>query len=282
MKIDTYCLVVVLLFAAGSLHAQRAFYLLNDGEVELIRNVGSSSYQFGLELDQTAPIGQRPTRLLDYSHFMPGYIEVRDHEVRGGMQTLGANVGWENQYGMVIEARIRPDRDLSNVYMIVEWTHENGEKFRIACPIGELREGRTRTVDFEVDIPPLYRESKYRLAFFCEGIELRSLWHGDSNPTPFERYREGLGEEALADGQPQPLKLVRPEPVTSGGDGDPQRLVMSVVIDANGYVTSAEVEQSPGPRYSRNALEAVRLWEFKPRISEGEAVATRIRIPFDF
>lgn len=263
------------------LPAQQAFYLFDDGEAHLIRRVTASSYRYGLELERIGRIGEVPTALLDHARFVPGFIEIRDHRMML-MTTLGASSGWQDKFEVQISVRARANRDLKNVFMLVEWRHENGEHIRIACPVGEMRAGRSQNLRFELSIPPAFRDSIYNLRFFCEGVEIVVVPEGGKVESPWERYLVSLDVESPPDGPPHPITIVRPRPVLSDEEFVSGRLTMMIEIDEKGYVRTAEVESSPSPDHSLNALDAIRLWEFKPLVRNGGAAVTRIRVPFDF
>ncbi|MEO8798305.1 MAG: TonB family protein, partial [Polyangiaceae bacterium] len=59
-------------------------------------------------------------------------------------------------------------------------------------------------------------------------------------------------------------------------------VVLIVTIDAEGHVTSADVETSGGPELDGAAVDAMRKWLFLPATVDGKAVASKIRVPFHF
>ena len=60
-------------------------------------------------------------------------------------------------------------------------------------------------------------------------------------------------------------------------------VVLVISIDAQGNVLDIEVEKSSRNRdLDRAAVEAARKWRFTPQISNGVAVASRVRVPVDF
>ena len=54
------------------------------------------------------------------------------------------------------------------------------------------------------------------------------------------------------------------------------------VLNENGRVEEARVENSSRPEFERPALEAIRKWRFRPGMKDGQAVRTYIRIPMRF
>lgn len=59
-------------------------------------------------------------------------------------------------------------------------------------------------------------------------------------------------------------------------------VVLSVVVDAQGHVDDATVQESGGEEFDKAALQAIRQWSFRPATRGGKAIAARIRIPFHF
>ncbi len=60
------------------------------------------------------------------------------------------------------------------------------------------------------------------------------------------------------------------------------RVELLVVVDAAGKVGEVTVAQSAGQEFDAAALAAVRAWRFEPARRAGQAVVSRIRVPFEF
>lgn len=60
------------------------------------------------------------------------------------------------------------------------------------------------------------------------------------------------------------------------------RVVVVFVVDEQGRVQDARVEQSSRPEFEAPALEAVRKWRFRPGQKEGKPVRTYLRQPIRF
>jgi protein TonB len=72
-------------------------------------------------------------------------------------------------------------------------------------------------------------------------------------------------------------------PPASRHFGEEGRVLVSVLVLADGTVKEAFVETSSGhPRLDLAALESVRQWTFVPATRGGIAIAVRIRVPLDF
>ncbi len=88
----------------------------------------------------------------------------------------------------------------------------------------------------------------------------------------------------MMDSPPQPISKsqpVYPSSLLSKGIGG--KVVVAVVVDAAGKVTSAKVRNSSGNReLDGAALKAVRKWKFQPAVRGGKKVRATALVPFDF
>jgi TonB family protein len=65
-------------------------------------------------------------------------------------------------------------------------------------------------------------------------------------------------------------------------DGIESEVELFVVVNADGHVGKVEVVTSGGTAFDDAAVAAVRRWSFEPARRNGQAVASRIRVPFSF
>jgi TonB family protein len=70
-----------------------------------------------------------------------------------------------------------------------------------------------------------------------------------------------------------------PEAIGSGQDGT---VVLLVTVANDGAVTDAAVAETRGASLDQAAIAAVKQWQFRPARRDGEAISSRIRIPFTF
>lgn len=279
MKYLLLPLVSVFLFTP-LIDAQRAFFLASDEGAQIVRKVTRSHYHYGADLEHSARIGEVATRLVDYVGYVPGYIEIRQHELRNAT-VLGEHLGLMDEQSIIIYVRVRANRDLDNVFLIIHWYHDSGQEFRIVGEVGSLRAGRTRTVDFQVQIPRMFEQSRYRMSLYSNGVEVRSFTTGATVRTPFERFVDDLDGETLVDGPPSLLHHVQPVRMPSIPEGKSNRVTAMVDIDRAGYVTNVSILESPSETHGNFIADALRLWEFKPLIRNGRPEATQIRVPLD-
>lgn len=88
----------------------------------------------------------------------------------------------------------------------------------------------------------------------------------------------------MMDSPPQPISKsepVYPSRLLSKGIGG--KVVVAVVVDNSGKVTSARVRTSSGSRdLDDAALKAVRKWKFQPAVRGGKKVKATALVPFNF
>jgi protein TonB len=59
-------------------------------------------------------------------------------------------------------------------------------------------------------------------------------------------------------------------------------VILDVVVDATGHVGDIRVLQSPDPLLSDASIEAVRQWEYRPALLNGEPIAVLMTVTIDF
>jgi len=79
--------------------------------------------------------------------------------------------------------------------------------------------------------------------------------------------------------KPQAMKTVVPVDYPKDKEG---LVSVEIVIDKEGKVAEARVKRSTDPELEASALVAVRQWLFAPGEKDGQAVATRVTVPFRY
>jgi periplasmic protein TonB len=88
---------------------------------------------------------------------------------------------------------------------------------------------------------------------------------------------------ASVDAPPKPLHTVKPVyPFDMKRAGISGIVTLNCLIDEQGRVGDARVENTPGTPFSAAALEAIRQWTFTPAIRNGTPVAVRVTLPLSF
>jgi protein TonB len=83
------------------------------------------------------------------------------------------------------------------------------------------------------------------------------------------------------DKPPAPQKTPPPK-YPAGMTGVDGIVMVLVVIDEEGSVTSATVSKSSSPEFDAPSVEAIKRWKFKPAEKAGAPVKARVTIPLHF
>ncbi len=81
---------------------------------------------------------------------------------------------------------------------------------------------------------------------------------------------------------PRRKKVTAPVYPPEGFSDTPVTVVFKLTVGEKGLVTNVEVVRSGGAPYDREAVRAVRQWEFEPARYEGKPITTKIEVPILF
>ncbi|MES2697976.1 MAG: energy transducer TonB [Verrucomicrobiota bacterium] len=82
---------------------------------------------------------------------------------------------------------------------------------------------------------------------------------------------------------PVPVRTAAPDyPDELRREGVSGLVMIKCEIDAQGNVTSAEVEKSSNAAFEKPAVAAVKKWKFKPAKQDGTPIAIKVSIPIKF
>jgi protein TonB len=89
---------------------------------------------------------------------------------------------------------------------------------------------------------------------------------------------------ARPDASAKPVRSPRPEyPASAAQRGEAGTVLLQVQVDAQGRPVVVDVVQSSRSRaLDREAVRAVRRWEFSPAVRNGQPVASKVLIPIEF
>ena len=94
------------------------------------------------------------------------------------------------------------------------------------------------------------------------------------------------GDETIytkVDENPVPIKTPPPRyPVSLKREGISGLVAVVIVIDEKGGIISSTIAKSSNPDFERPALDAVKLWKFKPGKKDGTPVKVRVTVPLRF
>ncbi len=91
--------------------------------------------------------------------------------------------------------------------------------------------------------------------------------------SPEQAYLDSCRKDA---GVPVPIVVVTPS-VSSTHVG--QMVEIAFTVNANGTVSEFSVKSSPDAALAENVMDAVKQWKFRPAVSGGVAVATKVVLP---
>ena len=85
------------------------------------------------------------------------------------------------------------------------------------------------------------------------------------------------------DENPVPVKTPPPKfPESMRREGIAGVVAVSIVIDEKGSVIDSSISKSSHPDFERPALEAVKIWKFKPAKKDGSVVKVKVTVPLRF
>jgi protein TonB len=106
--------------------------------------------------------------------------------------------------------------------------------------------------------------------------EIRSL-------TAAEAVQQDVFDVAELEKRPEAVSQVPPAYPTELRRAKIEGVVMLVfLLNEEGKVEEARVENSSRPEFEKPALDAIRRWRFRPGMKDGQAVKTYVRIPMRF
>lgn len=85
------------------------------------------------------------------------------------------------------------------------------------------------------------------------------------------------------DENPVPVKTPPPRyPENMKREGMSGLVAVTVVIDEKGNIVSSVIAKSSNPEFEKPALDAVKIWKFKPGKKDGTPVKVRVTVPLRF
>lgn len=89
---------------------------------------------------------------------------------------------------------------------------------------------------------------------------------------------------SLADLDQKPRVMFQPSPLLDPKlrKSGPATVYILFIVDQNGRVQDARIQNSSNPMFDSVALAAVKKWKFEPGKRNGEAVRFRMRVPISF
>ena len=101
---------------------------------------------------------------------------------------------------------------------------------------------------------------------------------GSSNAYSETGYEQTYVEKQQSlEGVPVPTKVTKP---WLPGASEGLQIDVLLTVDSEGKVAKAEVLESSDSRHNAAVVNAAKRWKFQPRIKNGEAVRSRVKVPF--
>ena len=101
--------------------------------------------------------------------------------------------------------------------------------------------------------------------------------------TALASRQEAGKEKTNVDVMPVVVTRVMPKyPDAARKDHLEGKVYLNVLVDAKGRVEKVEVLKSDATTFNEAAIASAKEWTFKPALKDGEPVATRVTIPFQF
>ncbi len=109
------------------------------------------------------------------------------------------------------------------------------------------------------------------------------IYSGDHSGSPEGSGTKKQTEEAAGITMPRVISTEDAEyPPDALAEGRQATLELFVTVAEDGTVAAAEVATSAGVEFDEAALAAIRKWRFEPARRGTQAIASRIRVPFEF
>jgi len=264
-------------------HAQKQLMILADGTPHVVTRASDSSYHFRVEDKmKSQTVRQARTALIPAPRFYPGFIHLENFTASSvNYQEYTAETAGTHK--LEYRAQVKPNRDISNAYLIIHWQKTPSEFRTIVCPIGHLKKGVSRSLSYSLNVPRSYAGTSYEALFMANGFQIMASATDAEIPTPLMRYLQHTSEEEPQDGGPEVLRHQAPEAVY---DEDKQavagKVLLQVEIDADGFVRKADVAEASDPRLIEACINSIGFWEFKPAIRDGKPYKVSIKVPFVF
>ncbi len=193
--------------------------------------------------------------------------------------------------GTLVEVTLVPTRDYSNVVMAAVFFTFDGRREISAESIGDLQAGRETHVSLMN--PEVYDHSsqqiEYSLLFFSDEGEIVSEFRRRSSllvAQMFEEfYREFVHGYALANEEPnRPVSLVHRYPmdfegVESAASKQSGSTFFTLSVDETGLVSRVDTDDSLPVALRERCERSLNEWLFLPKISEGFAAPSKVRVP---
>ncbi len=262
-------------------HGQRQLFILDGEDIRIVRSVTDTQFEYLAEGGGTErqPFDEAQTILAPAATYVPGYIRIEDGTLRED--------DTEAATGMIrldYTARLVANRAVRNVYLLVVVAGESDEDVQVfGRPVGDLERNTPREVEFVIELPEDIGDVAMDAFFLSNGIEIRTGDDRFPRSSPYDRYLRDVARGTPEDGPVRVMRSHQPATVRDSLDMRVNgKVTLQVRVDAQGYVSEASALEYDDWRLVESVMRVIPLWQFKPRIQDGEPLPGTARLPFVF
>jgi TonB family protein len=266
---------------SARLAAQNLLYASYGGKLLLVRSVKGTSAVVDIDGRPTA-ISAEGFVLKGCEEFFPVFVSVHttnaqiftDSDMRSGalIRELDFDATFESPYS------------LEDVFLVLETSFKDKSRALVLKEIGRLEPNKpVRLSDSELLGSALGYGGNYVLHVFAGGQEVF-------------QSKQALGfQEAMLDrmvakritgvGESGPKRFTGPDPMYPAKFLEARvrgNATVLLRIGVNGVVLNPSVVSASDPAFGDEAIKAIRLWRFLPKVRNGRPVETQVEIPFAF
>ena len=274
---------LLVLALAAPLSAQNRLYALHAGDknYHAVHKVIRGEPYF-LQDGKLVEASGKSLALKPVPEYLPALIVVHDLTTQAESLPMG-DVGTNLNNQLKFSAKFESSFLLDDVFLVLELEFSDKSTTIFIYEIGRLKPHVPQPYSVTVPMGRSLAGGRCLLHLFVAGDE---VFH---SAQPAE-YREQKLDEmvarrvaALRDAGPQPFFGVAPAgPESLRQSGARGEAVISLRISERGAVVAPAVASASDPAFGEAALAAVRQWRFLPQVKNGQAIETRVSLPFAY
>jgi len=226
-------------------------------------------------------ISTRGFALAEAPEYLPAFVSVRDVYVHNTSLTSDGVGSLNNTF--YFNATFESRYHLKDVFLVLELDTEEAGKMIFLREVGDLKPSHETPVSAIVPMSYPLGSGSYHLHLFSGGVEvLQSEIPFDEREAALDRMVAKRIENVQS---AAPALFVGPAPSYPAGLKKANvkgRATISIRIGANGAVYDPAIKNATDPAFGKEALAAVRLWRFLPKVKDGRPVETMADVPINF
>ncbi len=264
------------------LTAQNRLYIQEpDGNFHAVCKV-SGPRPYIMEKGQAVAAKGQRLALKKVEEFLPIFIAVHDKDSRPTNISVDyANTPINN--GVHYSAKFESTEPLDDVYAVLELEIPNVGKKIFAYEVGWLRPRTPKPFSADLALGQYMGSGQVVLHLFVGAFEVFQSEQPAPERTAALDRMIAKRITGVTQAGPKPFYGTTPAyPAALHKSGLKGEAVVTMRIDARGYVIEPVIERASEPPFGEEALAAVRSWRFIPQVQEGRAVESKASIPFAF